>query len=579
MVDIFITDSRKKFEGSSHSHRILYLDGFIGDCNFISKVQIDEFNDLLVGIDDEANRLMLAQLDRDVSTIVANRYVFSANQYISCLSDVQKATSLFFNFHKHFLSAKYLFQLVFEKFLEHFKLSAPMVLALSEKYCLTQSLSFKINSASYYQSFKNVYLKVLIKQVYYFLKKLFYKKLSPTRTNVAIFLYDIHNEFDLFERFIELVKKQNKLAVTIVVVDSGNPQDKKVDPSIYAGGNVSIIELYKHKANLLTNYSSFYNVCEKIDPLYSIFKKARFSELEDIQYGFVNNVISHLSPDVCMYVNVQEFGRVVANVSSHYNIPSICVEYSFFFDTYNIEKRIKFHTRACISEVTVQNWIKHNDPTPHHEIIGFCKIDNWQEKLTQKKQAINDTLFDNNNRTIFFASTWAPNPNSPLLTEKVKIVEQLSEICAYNNWNLIVKKHPSEFDGLIDALFKDNKHKNQRVFEHHEMPLFDCIYHSDFVCTQNSSVFVEALYLNKPFSYISINAENRWASLSYFSREKEVGTFGSVEDYGKYVLANAGDEAYQKLQADFLRLQTKFLYKTDGKASERLLELASSFVK
>ena len=579
MVDIFITDSRKQYQNSTHSNKILYLDGFIGDCTLVSRSQIDEFNNSLVGIEDEANRLMLAQLDEDVRTVIENRYEFCANRFVSGLSDVDKVTSLLFNSHKHFLSAKYLFQLVLEKFLEHFQLSAALVLVLSEKYSLTRDLPFKIKSAHYYRSYSNVYFKVLIKQVYYFFRKAFSKKLSPTKTNIAIFLYDIHNEFDLFRRFIELVKKQNKLAITVVVVDSGNPQEKKVDPSIFAGGNVSIVELYKHKVNLLTNYNAFYDACKKINPLYSIYKKARFSELEDVQYGFVNNVISHISPDVCMYVNVQEFGRVVANVSSHYGIPSICVEYSFFFDTYNIEKRIKFHTRACISEVSVQNWIKHHDPTPHHEIIGFCKIDDWQEKLMQKNQAINDRVFDNNNRTVFFASTWAPNPNSPLLTEKVKIVQQLSELCAQNNWNLIVKKHPSEFDGLIDALLKDNKHNNQKVVEHHEMPLFDCIYHSDFVCTQNSSVFVEALYLNKPFSYISTNSENRWASLSYFSREKEVGTFGSVEEYGKYVLANAGDEAYRKLQADFLRLQTKFLYKTDGKASERLLELASSFVK
>jgi hypothetical protein len=67
--------------------------------------------------------------------------------------------------------------------------------------------------------------------------------------------------------------------------------------------------------------------------------------------------------------------------------------------------------------------------------------------------------------------------------------------------------------------------------------------------------------------------------MSYFSMEKAVGTCGSVADYEKYLLDNGGEEAYRNLKGEFLKLQSRFLYKTDGKASERLLALAESFVK
>lgn len=580
MVEIFITDSRERYDQSKYPDRVLYTEGFIGECSFVSKEELEDLNAALTGLEDEACRLMLQSLDRDFQTLTEKKLTFGANRFISRLSATDKFNSTVFNFHKHFVLRKYLFQLVLERFFHAFSIpSRPLVMALSEDLYLTRDLPFDIRSADYYPAFSNVYPRVLLKQAYYLFKRIFSGKVVFPKTQIAVFLYDIHNEFDLFKKFMELAKAQNKVAITIIVVDSGNPADKRVDTTMYEGGNIKVVHLYQQKANLLSNYNSFYDACTKIDPLYSIFKKARLCELEDIQYGFTNKVLSQLSPDVCLYVNIQEFGRVVANVCAGLNIPSICVEYAFAFDTFTMEKRIRFDLRACISEVTAQNWVKHKDPSPRREITGFCKIDDWEEKLERRRRAAGERPFDNDKRTILFASTWAPNPNSPLLTEKVKIVEQLSEVCRRHDWNLIVKKHPSEFDKLVDGVFSKNNYPNQRIYEHREMTLFDCVYYADFVCTQNSSAFIETLYLNKPFSYITAQGQNIWAGLSYFSREKEVGTFSSVEEYEKYLVAHAGEEGYRKLRADFMRLQSKFLYKTDGKASERLLELASSFIK
>jgi CDP-Glycerol:Poly(glycerophosphate) glycerophosphotransferase len=399
------------------------------------------------------------------------------------------------------------------------------------------------------------------------------------KTQIALVLFDIHNEFDLFKKFIELAKRDNKISITIIVVDSGNPADKKVDTAMYAGGNVKVVQLYERKANLLTDYSSFYAACEKLDPLYKVYKRARLCEEEDVQYGFLNNVLSALKPDVCMYVNIQEFGRVVANVCAAYSIPSICVEYAFSFDTYYMEKRIRFDLRACISEITAQNWIKHKDPTPRHEVIGFCKMDEWHDRLARIEAEPQRRPFDNGRRTVLFVSTWAPNPKSPLLTEKVRIVQYLSDFCYRNGWNLLVKKHPSEFDGLLDNVFSKTQYPGQRLVEHSEMPLFDCMYYSDFICTQNSSAFIETLYLNKPYSYLTTDGENLWANMSYFAREKVVGNFHSMTEYERYLMEHSTEEAYRQLQAEFMNLKGKFLYKTDGRASERLLALAESFIK
>ena len=67
--------------------------------------------------------------------------------------------------------------------------------------------------------------------------------------------------------------------------------------------------------------------------------------------------------------------------------------------------------------------------------------------------------------------------------------------------------------------------------------------------------------------------------MSSFSKEKQVGTFGSIKEYEQYIIANTKDEnSYLKLCVAFQDLQIKYLYKIDGKASERLLALTQTFL-
>ena len=579
MVNIFITDSRDKYNQSKYPDKILYRNGFIGESSFIDKLDIDAFNNSLIGLEDEANRLMLEKLDQDTELIIKKNLNFGANRFIAKLPPKEKIHSLLLNLHKTFVTNKYLFQLVFDRFYTYFSIhDGAMILLLSEHYYLTQDITHNVKSASYYNAHKNAYLKFLFKQVYYFIYHMVFPK-KTTKTDIAVFLLDQPNEFDVIKKYIQLISEQGKYNMTIAFIDNGTPIDKRADASNYISDNINVTYLHYHKGRLNTNYNDFYSVCKEINPLYRIYKRARICESLDVQYGFMNNVIMSCSPHVCLYMNTQEHGRIMANVCAYYNIPSICVDYSLFFDTYNIEKRIKFDVRACISDVSVSNWEKHKDPTPRHVVTGFCKIDDWHEKLIKRQQSDKDKPFDNNKLTILFASTWAPNPNSPLLMEKVKIIEQLSEMCTQNDWNLIIKKHPSEFDNLISDYFHENISTNVKIVEHHEMSLFECIYFSDFVCTQNSTAFIEALYLNKPFSYLSVIGENVWANMSSFSKEKQVGTFGSIKEYEQYIIANTKDEnSYLKLCVAFQDLQIKYLYKIDGKASERLLALTQTFL-
>lgn len=580
MKDIFITDSRKRYDQSKYSKRILYEDGLIRDCSFISKDEIEGLNDSLLGLENEAHRLMLQQLDADTKLIVDNGLTFNANRFISRLDPVEKTHSLLYDLHRYFVVSMYLFQLVLDRFFAKFNITAPTLhLQLSERYYLTKDITYDIKSASYSRIFNHVYLKFLMKQVAYFFYSVFIKKRKAAKTNIAIFTFDIPNGIDVFDKFIGLIQSQNRIKLTLVVIDSGNPENKKADISKYDKGNVNVVYLYKHKASSYSDYSSFYSVCEKLNPRYNIYKRSRFCEMQELQYGFTDSIISEFNPDVCIYGMKHDYGRILANVCAAKNIPSICVDYACEFDFYMIEKRIKYDIRACMSEVSSYNWRKHNDPTPRHEIVGFCKIDEWRKKLDENIYNEKEKVFNNGNPTILFISTYHPDPKSPVLSEKIKIVEQLSETCHQNNWNLIIKKHPAEFDTLADDVINRNNYKSQKLFQHHEMTLFDSIYSADFVCTQNSTAYIEALYLGKPFTFITLISDNVLLNASYFAKEKEVQTFSSVKEYERYILKYSEPAEYRDLVADFIRLQTKYLYKIDGHSSERLLKLVEPFIK
>lgn len=573
MEEVFITDDPEIYLNAVHKNKLLFAEGYFRESSFISGEQLASFNSEQLGLEDEANRLMLEQFDADLKRFTDSDLNFRSNKFIAGLPYNEKMHSLLFKFYKSFVLRKYILELGVERLFRAFPSFDPVLLLnLSENFITAKDFAYPVKSADYRDSYGKQQNKLWLRQLYYFARRYLLPSKALPQADIAIFIVDIPNEVDLFAKFAELIKERTDLSVCFVMMESGNAKEKKAEVSQYHAVNIHSTYLHWHKAFMPVNYNGFYRFCEKINPSFSIFRKARLSETEDPKYAFMNRVIDRLQPRLCIYINNQEEGRMMSNICRYRHIPSLYIDYAFFFDTYTTERRIRYDIRACISQVTVQNWIKHKDPTPKFEITGFCRIDSWHSR--KKFKADLPKLFDNDHRTIFFASTWAPNPYSPLLSEKVKITEQLSEACHRNGWNLIIKKHPSEFDNAVEEIIGKNNYANQRVIEHAEMPLFNCIAYADFVCTQNSSVFIEALYLNKPFAYLTIYEENAWANMSYFAKEEKVGKFNRIRDFEAYIKMYESEPNYKKLQQELLGLQEKFLFKTDGCSSARLLELA-----
>ena len=132
MTAIFITDDRAEYEQSRQTQRILYVNGFIGDCSFIDKAKLESFNNSLLALEDEASRLMLERLDEDFKNITENGIKFSSNKFIDRLTPSKKLHSLLFNSYKLFVYKKYYFQLVIDRFFAFLSIyNTPLHLSLS----------------------------------------------------------------------------------------------------------------------------------------------------------------------------------------------------------------------------------------------------------------------------------------------------------------------------------------------------------------------------------------------------------------------------------------------------------------
>jgi CDP-glycerol glycerophosphotransferase (TagB/SpsB family) len=173
-------------------------------------------------------------------------------------------------------------------------------------------------------------------------------------------------------------------------------------------------------------------------------------------------------------------------------------------------------------------------------------------------------------KTIFFASTWG-GTNGVYNDEKVQIVQHLLQICEANNYQLIIKKHPAETDNKLDELMKKHQYHSFKIFNHGELNLYQALAATDVLITQNSSISAEALYYHKPVMFVNLTDQLIWPDLLPFIHEKFAFNVRSLTDLEKniiFIFDNLDTIANEvKQHAD------KYIYKPDGNASQRLLDL------
>jgi hypothetical protein len=573
-MKLLITDNNKVYLETCVEKKLLLGNGVISECSFLNENQLTLFNSRLNGIEARAAELMIEELKKTVEVCPD----FKVNPFLKTRNKKDIAYSLLYSNFKKFVLLKHQLTLTLNAFFSQFLFEdiCTIEIELSEKYSLVEIGDFKnvtLSKLSFYKDLNSIKLK-WFKNLYYLLFSIFKSKKTLRNTNkkhILLVLFDTFNDLDLFKKFFKLVENSTDVHLTIVQIKSGTSKEQSHSIDHLKSENISCFQIEEFRTFVKHNNSDFYSKIKNINPKYSVFEKNGLNENLEIYYSYFNTIFKKLKPNVGIYDNTGEIGRAFSDVSRFHKTPSVNVEYGLFSDdAIHMESNIQYSVRACLGQSGIDVWKKRNDPSLQHTAIGFLKLDGLD--LSQfNKQA----FFEKNNllvtrKTLFFASTWG-GTNELYNEEKKALVLQIAETAKEKNWNFIIKKHPAETDHFLEECLASFPFEHIKVFQHPEINLYEALTYSDYITTQFSSISVEALYCKKPTIFFNLSTENSFVDQLTMKDEFFIFSVKNKQEFEEKL--NFIEENSLQISSEIEKATKKYLFKTDGKSSERLLDL------
>ncbi|MEP1034887.1 CDP-glycerol glycerophosphotransferase family protein [Ekhidna sp.] len=290
----------------------------------------------------------------------------------------------------------------------------------------------------------------------------------------------------------------------------------------------------------------------------------------EANYTMMKNMLLELEPDVCVTVGYQDTGRYLADVCRAYDTPSVSIDYSFITNDYTFNKEVEYDYKCTISNAQQEVWLKRNDPTHEFEVTGYLKYDKVKESPLSKEKFMGKYNLVPSNKTIFFASSHGYDP-----AIKRRMLAEISRLCIEQGFNLIVKTHPLEQDGIAKEQVRS---KNQIVFSHSDLSAMECVYYSDIVVSPGSSIVLDALYYGKPYITFSYSKSRVITDFMAISSEPFIFKALNIEELKQQIIQLDDETFLSKLTEKMDGVKERYLFKTDRKASQRVIELLERII-
>jgi hypothetical protein len=528
-MEVLITDKIEAYTNYS-GDKVLIRNSIIEKATLCDEIALQTFNRKLNGIENTIAESVITELKHTANTIgkvKANKFLKTRKiQY-----DINYSL-LYQTFITKILYTRVV-EFILHSFLKNIRLSKIEFLVSSDYLFLKQNpanhkLADKVSFHFYEEKKHNL---KLLKNLFYFFYSLPMKVLAQTQSKNAnrkrfvLYLYDTNHYWDLFTKFFELANNSKTIKLIVVEIESGGKTVANKTEIYKRYINIAFYKFQKFRNVLWNNSSPIYHSL-KNTPYYETFLyQDNITNLE-LYYAFSDLSIKYLKPDIVLYVNTSETGRAISDVARYHNVPSVNIDYAFFTDDYiHMEGNIQFTARACIGQATIDLWKKRNDKSFYYWPVGYLKFDTTPKSF-DKNELRKKYNIENSNKTLFFASTWG-GTNGLYNIEKVEICKHLEKYAFENNFNFIVKKHPSETDDLI----KNNTDRNKTmVLEHNDCNLEEMLFFSDVIINQASGIVLEAMFYKKPILFANLNADTNIAKLSLIKNESFVSFANTLEE-------------------------------------------------
>lgn len=510
------------------------------------------------GYENEAAKKAMNEL----TEICSSNLVLHANKFQESVSDFEKKYAILYSYFQQDVKNTLCFERLLQLLLQTIQGKVKINLGREHIRLKTTFHSFEIewDFRTVKNDFLNFQVKSSLKRIRSKFQKRVPRKTISQQTHICIVCFNTPSDYFVYYKVLDHLKTIPDVHVSIVEIDSGIHASNAKSLRMFASDSIDFytIESFSNAHPAEVNYLKFKKELALLnDSKYGFGALLRYTN--EVFYSTFEKVLQVLDPSIVWYNNTSEIGRCLALVGNFMKKPVICIDYALFSNDFlHMASRIRFTARFCISEYTSGVWKNKADPTPVHQVIGLLKLDNFQSEHPPK------TVSDR--KTLFFASTWGGT--NPLYNqEKKELISQLAAYCKTNNFRLIVKKHPAENDGILEA-FKSDESDNFKIYAHDEISMYEAMAISDIAITQNSSIAAEAMLYAIPTVYFNQSTNENTKAIIAINDTEFVFYADSIEQLNELITSGKLDipkSVYDTAIA-------YYLYKIDGKAYLRLIE-------
>ena len=193
------------------------------------------------------------------------------------------------------------------------------------------------------------------------------------------------------------------------------------------------------------------------------------------------------------------------------------------------------------------------------------------DKIYSKEKFLNRYKINPDHKIVLWATQWGVNDD-----ENIKNFKAIFEtVEGMKNTTLIIKQHPREGERETKIIEKHlNNYKISAVVTPKDSDTYEQLFICDLMITKNSTIAVEAIALNKPVIVLNLSEEPD--AVDYVEEGIALGVY-KEEDLKPAIEKLLKDDS--ELAKNRGRYIGKYLYKIDGKSTERVVKLIEKMIK
>ncbi|MFC1589926.1 CDP-glycerol glycerophosphotransferase family protein [Candidatus Omnitrophota bacterium] len=298
------------------------------------------------------------------------------------------------------------------------------------------------------------------------------------------------------------------------------------------------------------------------------------------------SIVKKEKPDVFVYADEGNiFSKYLTLFARNNKIPVVRVQYALL----DITDFAKLECDAfAVSNVISKELVLQYNPASEERVVitGQPRYDVITTRNADRSEFCKKQGLDPDKKILLFASTYYSNISfydnvDPWSFQRYyyKLCDIYSALDKLSGVELIVKPHPSPKDPIEmhRAVLKEIKATSRFKFFSPSGSIVDLLRNCDLCVTFGSTTAIEAIALEKPMVIIDIKN-----TLNYYSQLKEeiaVRVFDGDDIYSAVKDTLDNEELQKKMKDNQMRIKERFIYKSDGKAAERIAELIDSVMR